>query len=356
MKTIQPLILLALPLLLAACGGGSKPAETAGASNEEKKLNLFCWAEYIPQGVIDDFTKETGIQVSVENYASNEEMIGKLLAGGGKYDLIQPSEYAVEVLVKDNQLVPLNQAALTNLGNLAPEFRSMPFDPGNKFSVPFMAGFVGIVVNTDKIKSPIKSFNDVFVPAHKNRIVILDDAREITSWALGEAGLGINDVTPETLAKIKPLLEKWLPLVKVYDSDSPKTALKNGDVDIGVVWSGEAAILYNEDKKFQFVLPQGGAHLFVDNMAIPKTAQHPNNAHLFINYLLRADVGKKVADEFPYYSPNAATRSLLSPEQLANPASYPAAQDVARMQTFKDIGEQAAAVDELVTQIKAGGK
>ncbi len=356
MKTIRNLTLLVLPLLVAACGGGSKPAATAGASNEEKKLNLFCWAEYIPQGVIDDFTKETGIQVSVENYGSNEEMIGKLLAGGGKYDLIQPSEYAVEVLIKDNQLIPLNQAALTNLGNLAPEFRGMPFDPGNKFSVPFMAGFVGIVVNTDKIKTPVTSFQDVFVSANKNRIVILDDSREIVSWALAEAGLGINDVTPENLAKIKPILEKWLPLVKVYDSDSPKTALKNGDVDIGVVWSGEGAILYNEDKKFQYVLPKEGAHLFVDSMAIPKTAEHPQNAHLFINYLLRPDVSKKISDEFPYYNPNSAARSLLSPEQLANPASYPPAQEVSRMQTFRDIGEQAAAVDEIVTQVKAGGK
>lgn len=356
MKTIRNLTLLILPFLVAACGG-SKPAGTAaGTSNEEKKLNLFCWAEYIPQGVIDDFTKETGIRVSVENYASNEELIGKLVAGGGKYDLIQPSEYAVEALTKANQLIPLNQEALTNLGNLAPEFRGMPFDPGNKYSVPFMAGFVGICVNTEKVKTPIKNFSDVFVPAHKNRIVILDDAREIVSWALGEAGLGINDFTAENLAKIKPTLQKWLPLVKVYDSDSPKTALKNGDVDIGVVWSGEAAILYNENKKFAFVLPQGGAHLFVDNMAIPKTAVHPQNAHLFINYLLRPEVSKKISDEFPYYNPNSAARSLLSADQLANPASYPPAQDVSRMQTFRDLGEQAAAVDELVTQIKAGGK
>ncbi|NDA10491.1 MAG: spermidine/putrescine ABC transporter substrate-binding protein [Verrucomicrobia bacterium] len=357
MKTLRSLTLLALPFLLAACGGGSQPAaSSAGASNEEKKLNIFCWAEYIPQGVIDEFSKETGIQVSVENYASNEELIGKLVAGGGKYDLIQPSEYAIEALVKADQLQPLNQQALTNLGNLAPEFRGMPFDPGNKYSVPFMAGFVGICVNTDKIKTPVTGFADVFTPANKGRIVILDDAREISSWALGQAGLGINDVNPETLAKIKPILEKWLPLVKVYDSDSPKTALKNGDVDIGVFWSGEAAILYNDNKKFGFVLPKEGAHLFVDNMAIPKTATHPQNAHLFINYLLRPEVSKKISDAFPYYNPNSAARSLLSADQLANPASYPPAQEVSRMQTFRDLGEQAAAIDELVTKVKAGGK
>ncbi|NBQ65846.1 MAG: spermidine/putrescine ABC transporter substrate-binding protein, partial [Verrucomicrobia bacterium] len=89
---------------------------------------------------------------------------------------------------------------------------------------------------------------------------------------------------------------------------------------------------------------------------IPKTATHPQNAHLFINYLLRPEVSKKISDEFPYYNPNSAARSLLSPEQLANPASYPPAQEVSRMQTFRDLGEQSAAVDELVTQIKAGGK
>ncbi len=355
---LRHLILTILPIALVACGGATKSAPTANApgSVEDKKVSLFCWSEYIPQSIIDDFSKETGINVSVENYSSNEEMLSKLLAGGGKYDLIQPSEYTVEALVKDGQLLPLSPAALSNLSNIAPEFRSMSFDPGNKFSVPFMAGFVGICVNTDKVKTPIQGFRDIFTPEHKGRIVIVDDAREIVSWAFGESKIEINDITTENLAKIKPLLKKWLPFVKVYDSDSPKTSLKNGDVDLGVVWSGEAARLYDENKKFTFLLPQEGAHLFVDNMAIPKNATHPQNAHLFINYLLRAEISKRISDAFPYYNPNAAARKLLSPEQLANPASYPPAQDITRMQTFRDIGQQSAAVDELVTQIKAGGK
>jgi spermidine/putrescine transport system substrate-binding protein len=358
MKTIRPLILTLLALALAACGkSGPATAPTAAtsASAEQKKLSLFCWSEYVPQTIIDDFTKETGIKVSVENYSSNEEMLSKLLAGGGKYDLIQPSEYTIEALIKDGQLLPLNSAGLTNLNNIAPEFRAMSFDLGNKYSVPYMAGFVGICVNTAKIKTPVQNFADVFVPTNKGRIVVLDDAREIVSWALGSLKLGINDVTTENLALITPLLKKWLPLVKVYDSDSPKTSLKNGDVDIGVIWSGEAALLYAQDKKFAFILPEDGAHLFVDNLAIPKTASHPQNAHLFINYLLRADVSKRISDAFPYYNPNLAARQLLSPEQLANPASYPPAQQISRMQTFRDLGQFSATVDELVTQIKAKG-
>jgi len=359
MKSIRYLIVSLLPLALATCG--PKPPSTAETStvptsNEEKKLNLYCWSEYIPQSVIDDFSKETGIKVAVENYSSNEEMVTKLLAGGGKYDLIQPSEYTVEALIRENQLLPINPASLSNLANISSEFRNMPYDAGNKFSIPYMAGFVGICVNTDKVKTPVKGFADVFTPAHKGRIVALDDAREITSWAFAVEKLGINDVTPENLEKVKPTLKKWLPLVKVYDSDSPKTSLKNGDVDLGIIWSGEAALLYRDDKKFAFVLPSEGSHLFVDNLAIPKTAAHPQNAHLFINYILRPEVSRKISEAFPYYNPNSAARALLSNEEIANPASYPPAQDINRMQTFRDLGQQAAAIDELITQIKAGGK
>lgn len=317
---------------------------------EEKQLSLFCWAEYIPQGVIDDFAKETGIKVAVENYASNEELIGKLLAGGGKYDLIQPSEYALDRLIKANLLLKLNHDLLPNLKNLAPEFQRLSFDPGNHFSVPYLAGFVGICFNKEKIKNPINNFRDVFVQEHAKRIVIINDAREIVSWALADIGLDVNDINENTLRKVTPILEKWIPLVSIFDSDSPKTALFNGQADIGIIWSGEAAILINADKRFDFVLPENGAHFFIDSIAIPKNASHPTNAHLFINYLLRPDVGKRISDIFPYYNPNLASRMLLGQEQLSNQAAYPPASAVLKMQVFRDIGEQAVAVDRLVSK------
>ena len=327
------------------------PANQAG--DPDKNLNLFCWSEYVPQEVIDAFTKETGIKVSVENYASNEEMLAKLLAGGGTYDLIQPSEYVIEGLIKENLLIPLDHAAIPNLKSLAPEFKDMSFDPGNKFSVPYMAGTVGIVVNTELIKDDIKSYNDVFQDKFKKNIVVLDDAREIVSWGFETLGIPINEASDENLEKVKPVLEKWLPLVKVYDSDSPKTALLNGDVAIGIVWGGEGAILLNENKKFKWVVPAEGTHLFVDSLAIPKTAKHVKNAQLFMDFVLRPEISAKISEAFPYLNPNAAARELLTPEQRGNPASFPTADELARMQTFKDIGEQASKIDELVTSQKA---
>ncbi|GAB4167204.1 MAG: hypothetical protein Fur0032_05110 [Terrimicrobiaceae bacterium] len=336
---------------VAATPAPSAPAEPV--NNEPKELRVFCWSEYIPQSVIDQFTKETGIKVSVANYASNEEMLAKLLAGGGSFDIIQPSEYVIQGLIKEDALEPLDKSLIPNLKNIDPAFLGMQFDPENKFTVPFMAGTVGIVVNTELITDEIKGFADVFQEKHKGNIVVLDDAREIVSWGLLSQGIPINDVSDENLEKVKTLLQQWIPLVKVYDSDSPKTALLNGDVALGVVWGGEGAILYNTDKKFQWVLPAEGTHLFVDSLAIPKGAKHPLNAMAFMNYILRPDVSAAISAEFPYTNPNAEARKLLSAEALANPASFPTREQLEKMQLFEDIGDQATKVDELVTTIKA---
>ncbi|WP_438007198.1 spermidine/putrescine ABC transporter substrate-binding protein [Sorangium sp. So ce321] len=361
MKRISALlILMVVPLMaLLGCGKKESPAPQAAGSGsapaaEPKaggELNLFAWSEYVPQEVLDGFTKETGIKVNYEAYASNEEMMSKLLAGSTRYDLIQPSEYAVEALVKQNKLQPLDHARLPNLKNIAPAFRGLAHDQELKYTVPWMGTTVGIVVNTEKVKEPVKGFKDVFQPKYKGRIVALNDAREIVAWVMVTMGLDSNDVTPENLAKIKPTLAEWIKLVKVFDSDSPKTALLNGDVDIGIVWSGEAALLYQENKnKFQFILPAEGTHKAIDSLAIPDNAQNKIGAEMFMNYILRPEVSKLISDKFPYTNPNTEARKLLTPEQLANPASYP---PLAGMETFHDIGKTAADVDKLVTDLKA---
>jgi spermidine/putrescine transport system substrate-binding protein len=160
-------------------------------------------------------------------------------------------------------------------------------------------------------------------------------------------------VTRENLQRVRPILARWLPLVRVYDSDSPKTALLNGDVDLGVVWSGEAAILIRERPgRFAYVLPEEGGHLFIDSLAIPKGARNVDAAHRFIDYVLRPEVSRLVSREFPYTNPNVEARELLTPEERANPASYPPG--APKLTTFRDIGALATDVDKLFTDLKAG--
>jgi spermidine/putrescine-binding protein len=325
-------------------------AFSARVTRGAEQLNLFAWSEYVPQAVIDGFTKETGIKVNYETYASGEEMLSKLLSRGATYDLVQPPDYIAEAMIKNKLLRPLDVSKLKNLRNLAPEFLKLPHDPEQKYTVPYMTGTVGIVVNTDKVKEPIRGFRDVFQPKYKNRIVVVNDNREIVAWALVTLGLDQNAMSAENLAKARPLVGEWIKLIKVFDSDSPKTPLLNGDVDLGVVWSGEAARLCQEHKKFAYVLPAEGYHPFVDVLAIPTTAKNFAAALRFIDYVLRPEVSKMISDEFPYTNPNAAARKLLSAAQLANPASYP---KLEKFTPFRDIGKAAADVDKLVTDLKS---
>jgi spermidine/putrescine transport system substrate-binding protein len=336
----SPKIIVSALLALAA----------AAALPGKEELNLFAWSEYVPQAVLDGFKKETGIQVNYETYASNEELLSKLLAGGGAYDLVQPSDYAAEVMIKEKLLAPLDAAQLPNLKNLGAQFRHLPHDPSDRYTVPYMTGTVGIVVNTAVVKDPIHGFKDVFQPKFKDRIVVLNDNREIVTWALYTLGISANAVSADNLARARPIVADWIKLIKVFDSDSPKTALLNGDVDLGVVWSGEAAILWKENQKFKYVIPDDGAHQFIDVLAIPVAAKHKEAAHKFIDYILRPEVSKLISDEFPYTNPNLEARKLLSPEQLANPASYP---PEGKLETFHDIGKLAADIDRLMTDLKS---
>jgi len=325
---------------------------SAGPARGQESLDLFGWSEYVPQKVLDGFKRETGIEVNYETYASNEELLSKLLAGGGAYDIIQPSDYAAEVMIRQKMLAPLDFGQLPNIGNIGAQYRHLPHDPEGLFTVTYMTGTVGIVVNTAVVKDHIRGFQDVFQPKFKDRIVVLNDNREIVTWALYTRGISANAVSRENLEQVRPIVANWIQLIKVFDSDSPKTALLNGDVDLGVVWSGEAAILWKTDHKYRYVLPAEGAAQFVDVLAIPVAAKHKGAAHKFINYILRPDVSKLISDEFPYTNPNLAARRLLSPEQLANPASYPP--EGAKLETFHDIGRRAADIDRLMTDLKSG--
>jgi len=337
----------ALLLLLTTClacgctdGGDTRP-----------ELSLLAWSEYVPQSVIDGFSEQHGVRVRYESVASNEEMLAKLESGERRYDLIQPSEYAVESLLKRDALLPLDFTKLPGFVHIAPEYRNLPHDPEQRYTVPWMAGTVGIVVDTERVRTRIRGYADVFQPKHKGRIVVLDDPREMVSWALATLGHSPNDITAETLEQVRPVLAKWIPLIKLFDSDSPKTALLDGDADIGIVWSGEAALLFNEHPKFDFVQPVEGAHRFVDSLAIPRDALHPELAHAFIEYILRPEVSRMISQDFPYTNPNLEARKLLTPEERANPASYPKGNP--KLSSFRDIGPATAQVEALVREVRA---
>ena len=322
------------------------------AHAEQRELNLFAWSEYVPQEVIDGFTKETGIKINYDAFASNEEMLSKLRSGAIKYDVIQPSEYMAEALIKAGRLQPVDHEKVPNLKNILPEFQNLAHDPGCKYTIPYMTGTVGICVNTEKAREPIRGYGDVLPDKYAGKIVVVNDGRELVTWALATQGIGCNDLTDENLEKARPILKRWVKLIKKFDSDSPKTDLLAGNVDIGVVWSGEAALCWQENHKFAYILPADGAHMFVDTLAIPKSSANKEAAEMFMNYILRPQVSKIISDKFPYTNPNGEARKLLSKEQLENPASYP--KNPGKLDIFHDIGKTNAKIDRMITDIKNG--
>ncbi len=343
MRLRQTMILLAAAVATMLTAGCEKPDDT---------FRVLWRAGRVPEQIIARFGAQTGTKLAVETYSSDEELLAKLSAKGAAYDLIQAEDHIVEALAKDGQLRRLDHAEIPNLKNIAPEFLKLPFDPGAKYSVPFLAGFDGIVYNAETVTIPVVGFADVFHQQHAGRILVSDDAREIASCALLAAGLPVNDMSDDNLAKVTPLLADWLQKVGVYNSTDPKNVLVNGQADIGIVRSDEAARLFAANPKYQWVLPAEGFRMFVSALAIPKTARHRDTAEALMNFLLRPDTGKSISDEFPGYNPNTEARKLLTEAQLDNPASYPTGLDVTKAEMFSDISDRETQVRQLVTSLK----
>jgi len=319
-------------------------------ARERSELHLLCWSEYVPQTVIDRFSRKTGARVLVENYNSNEQMLAKLRARPGYFDLIQPSGFYVETLARENMLEPLDIARIPNIRNLDPRFRRAAHDLKGEFSVPWMSGTVGIVVNTTRVKTPVRDWSGVFDGSHAGRIVIVDDPREMVAWALASLDLPITDVSERALARVEPVLRRWLPQVAIFDSDSPKSAMLDGRADIGVMWSGEAALLWAKNRRFKYILPKRGAHRFIDSLAIPHRAPHKLLAEQFIDFCLDPKMSVLISNAYPYTNPNRAARRLLTPAQLANPASYPPGDP--NLPTLRNEGNTTPAVAAFVAKVR----
>ncbi len=328
--------------------------EPVTAQQEDNVLHLLCWSEYVPKAVLDDFTLKHKAHVEVQEYNSNEEMLEKLHAKPGYYDLIQPSGFYVETLARDGGLEKLDHTRIPNLKNLDEKFRRPTYDPEEQFSAPWMAGTVGIVVNTRRVRETIKTWADVFSGKYAKHIVVVDDPREMVTWALASQNLPITDVSDAALDQAKPILEKWLPQVRVFDSNNPKAAMLDGRAWIGIMWSGEAALLWMKDKRYQYILPEEGAHMFVDSLAIPKGAPHKALAEDFINDCLDPDVSVLISNAYPYTNPNAGARRLLSRNQKSNPASYPAGDP--QLPSLRNEGNTTATVAEFIKGVRAGLK
>ena len=333
------------------------PAATAPASTEEKVVNVYNWSDYIDPATLEQFTAETGIKVNYDVFDSNEVLETKLLAGNTGYDVVVPSASFMERQIKAGVFRKLDRSKITNWDKLDPEVlqRVALHDPGNEHAVNFMWGTTGIGYNEAKVKAidpnaPVDSFKLVFDPKEAAKykecgISVLDAPSEITGVALAYLGKDPNSQSEADLKLAEDLLMKVRPYIRMIHSSNYIDALANGEICIAVGWSGD--ILQARDRAaeagqgvvIKYNVPKEGTIIWFDMFAVPADAPHPDNAHLFIDFMNRPEIAAKNSDFINYANGNIASYNLISETVRNDPGIYPSAEVKAKL--FPDLAESA---------------
>lgn len=329
---------------------------TAQASDDSKTLYFYNWTEYVPPGLLEQFTKETGIKVIYSTYESNETLYAKLKTWkDGAYDLIVPSTYFVAKMRNEGMIQKIDKSALSNFHNLDPNLLNKPFDPNNDYSIPYIWGATAIGVNSDAIDpKSVTRWADLWKPEYKQSLLMTDDAREVFQVALRKLGLSGNSTDPKEIEAAYNELRKLMPNVLTFNSDNPGNPYMEGEVNLGMVWNGSAYVARQAGTPLQIVWPEEGGIFWMDSLAIPANAKNKAGALKLINYLLRPDVAAKVAETIGYPTPNLAAKKLLPAEVANDPSLYPPEAVIQKGEWQNDVGEASVLYETLFQKLKAG--
>ncbi len=298
---------------------------------EEPKLSFYNWDTYIGETTLDDFKDASGIEVSMDLFADNDELFAKLKEGNPGYDVIVPTNDYVERMVSAEMLLPLDHSKIPNFKNVSKAFRDAAFDPGRQHSMPYMWGTIGIGYRKSKVKGVPDSWKALLdSDQYSGRIALLGEAQPVIGTALKYLGYSFNSVSADEIKKAEALLIKQKPHIKVFADDNGQDLLLSGEVDLTMEWNGDILQVMAEDDDISYVVPKEGGELWQDCLAIPNGAPHPDNAHKFINFILDAEVGAALADFIQYATPNEAAKKLMPPEYVNNPAVFPSDEVIAR--------------------------
>ncbi|MCX6060286.1 MAG: spermidine/putrescine ABC transporter substrate-binding protein [Chloroflexi bacterium] len=327
---------------------------------ESTEINIFTWTEYVPADILDCFELVYGVKVNVDYFSSNEELHTKMSLGAGlnRYDVIHPSDYMIDVLIREGHLQKLDQSKLPNSKNLDASLVSA-YGNSVDYLVPYQMGTQGIIYNKKTVTTPPTSWADLWRAEYKNRMVAVDDSRVIIGVALLALGYDVNSTDKTQLAEAKQKLFELMLNIRVFDSDSPKTPLVAGDVDLGIVWNGEAFLTQQQNPDFEYVFPKEGTIIFFDGMGIPDNAPHADASYAWLNYLIQGDVFWLTLVDYPYTNPNRAALEFAKtnhPEvydsYMASPITNTPADIFSSGHKVKDLGEALVVYDQIWTEIK----
>ena len=343
-------------------------AISTARADEEKVLNVYNWSDYIAEDTLAKFTKETGIKVVYDVFDSNDTLEAKLLAGNTGYDVVVPSLNFLGRQIQAGVFATLDKTKLPNLKNLDPESlaRIATNDPDNAHAVPYLIVTTGIGYNVKKIKeilgpnAPVDSWDLIFKPENiaklsKCGVSMLDTPAEVIPTVLNYLGEKPNGFDPALIqGKAQELLLKLRPSVRYFHSSQYINDLANGDICVAIGWSGDVlqakkrAAEAKNGVEIAYVIPKEGAGLYFDMLAIPKDAKHPQNAHKFLNFLMRPEIIADISNFVSYANAVPASKPLLKKDILNNPGVYPPAETQKRLFTFAVVPPK---IDRIYTRV-----
>jgi spermidine/putrescine transport system substrate-binding protein len=307
-----------------------------------------------------DFEKKFGIKVRLDIFENNEEMVAKLQAGGAsQYDIIVPSDYILPVLIGRKLIQPLDHAKLPNLKNLKPLFRKTSYDPGNKYSVAYQWGTVGLMYRKDKVPADAVNSWSVLFDAGKQPgpFWLIDGVREMMGIALVYLGKDFNSTQPQDLKAAADLLaatKRTQNCMGFKSGVGGKNEVVAGTAVAAIVYNGDAIQSVTEaPDKLGFTVPAEGSEIWVDSMCIPARAPNADAAHKWINWILEAKVGAELSNYNQYATPNAAAEPFITPEDLKHPGIDPTEEIMKKLHFTKDLGKDNRIMDEAWTRAKS---
>ncbi|MDF2877072.1 MAG: transporter substrate-binding protein [Clostridia bacterium] len=340
-------------LMTGAIGVWTLTLVGCGASKES--ITVYNWGDYIDPEVNDLFTEETGIKVIYSEYANNEEMYATVEPGNVNYDILVPSDYMVEKMIHNGMLEKIDTTQLTNYMHIDEEFKNLPFDPDDSYSVPYMWGTVGIVYNTKLVDKPVDSWDVLWDEKYKEQIFMYDSERDSIMVALKKLGYSMNTRDEKELEEAKELLIQQAPLVLAYVGDEGKGKMVNEEAALMIAWAGDAMVMMDENPDLAYAIPKEGSNYFVDSIVIPKGSKNIAGAHQYIDFLCRPEIAARNAEYIGYSTPMSAAKELL-PEEIKNSeVAYPPKEMLndEKMEMFNDPSDVIELYSSLWTQVKA---
>ncbi|WP_283595498.1 ABC transporter substrate-binding protein [Paraclostridium bifermentans] len=307
------------------------------SKDSSEQISFLNYGENIDKETLKEFEKKYGIKVNVETFDDMETMYQKISKGGVKYDVILVSDALMPRMIKKGLIQELNKDNIPNISQMDKDYLNLQIDPGNKYSVPYMFGTVGLIYNKDVVKDKVDSWDILWDEKYKDKVFMFDTYRDTMGAALKKLGYSLNSKNPKEIEEAKELLIKQRETVNpIYGVDNGTTMIPAGESDINMIWSGEGLNLQDENPNLVYIVPKEGANFWIDSLCIPKNAENVEGAEKFINFVSDKESALRIADEIGYTTPNKEAR-LAQPDNVKNnPNAYMPKEIMDRCEIYED--------------------